>query len=565
MFRSFRRRILLWHALTLIVVVGAFASLLYWNVRSSRLEEVNSQLLAAAQVLAAGMRGLPRHELTGEPLPPRDEARPLDAEGEPLLGAERETPPDAEREIPRNAEPDRPRDRRRPPPRRPPPPGEFGRRPLDDLRPPPEDDFDAPPPEATRRHAQRVISELALPDSLQPPADDPAGPAYFVVWRRNGDRLKASPEAPRLSPADVPRGLQDGQYQFEQHRDVREIALGGPDGSLIVVGRPTGREFREFRQLALRLAAIGAAVTVMGACGGALLARHVVRPLEVMSAAASAISATNLSQRINPATFDRELQSLAGTLNETFARLEAAFERQSRFTADASHELRTPLSVLASHLEFALSRPSLDADQRETLEACQRAARRMKSLVEALLLLARADAGNLSIARQSCDMAGIVEECAEMLRPLAVQKNAELTLELEACEVEGDPALLGQLVMNLLTNAIHYNRPGGRVLASVRAESGRAVLVVEDAGEGIPPGEQAHLFERFYRIDKARSREEGGNGLGLSIVKSIVDLHRGEIAFESQPGQGARFTVRLPLGHGEARQGIGERGASAPR
>jgi heavy metal sensor kinase len=557
MFRSFRRRILFWHALTLIVVVGAFAGLLYWNVRSARLEEINTQLLGAAQVLAAGMRGLPRHELSGEPPPPRDGARPSEEERESLG--------DAAREPGGPLEGDRPRDRRRPPPRRPPPPGEFDRPPRDDLGPLPPDEFEPPPPESTRRHTQRVISELALPASLQTPPDDPAGPPYFLIWRRNGERLKASPEAPRISPADAPRGLIDGQYQFEQHREVREIALGGPEGSLIVVGRPTGREFRELRQLALRLAAIGAAVTLMGAFGGAVLARHVVRPLEAMSAAASAISATNLSQRIDPATFDRELQSLAGTLNETFARLEAAFERQSRFTADASHELRTPLSVLASHLEFALSRPSLDADQRETLEACQRAARRMKSLVEALLLLARADAGNLSIARQSCDLAGIVEECAEMLRPLAVQKNAELTLELEPCELEGDPALLGQLAVNLLTNAIHYNRPGGRVLASVRAESGRAVLVVEDAGEGIPPGEQAHLFERFYRIDKARSREDGGNGLGLSIVKSIVDLHRGEISFESQPGQGARFTVRLPLGHVEARRETGERGASAPR
>jgi heavy metal sensor kinase len=504
------------------------------------------------------MRGLPRHELTGEPLPPRDEAPPLAAERDRVRDAAREPGPPPER--------DRPRDRRRPPPRRGPPPDEFDRPPLDEFGPP-ADEFEPPPPEATRRHAQRVISELALPDTLQTPPDDPAGPPYFLIWRRSGERLKASPGAPRLSPADLPRELADGEYEFEQLRDVREIALGGPEGSLIVVGRPTGREFRELRQLALSLAAIGAATALAGALGGALLARHVVRPLEAMSAAAAAISAANLSERIDPATFDRELQSLAGTLNETFARLEAAFERQSRFTADASHELRTPLAVLASHLEFALSRSSLDPDERETLEACQRAARRMKSLVEALLLLARADAGSLSTSRQSCDLAGIVEECADMLRPLAAQKNAELILQLEACELEGDPALLGQLIMNLLTNAIHYNRPGGRVLASVGAESNRAVLVVEDSGEGIPAAEQPHLFERFFRVDKARSREDGGNGLGLSIAKRIVELHGGEISFTSQPGQGTRFAVRLPLDHGkgDVRQVAGERAAPAAR
>ncbi len=542
MFRSFRRRILVWQSLTLVAVVGSFASLLYWNVRSARLEEVDAQLVSGAQVLAAGLRGLPPHELSGDP-PPRDER------GAP------DRPRNSDREAAREFDRNRPPDRRRPPPRRRPPLEDFDRPPREDFGPPPDDfgprpreDFEPPPsPEQTRRHSERVIADLALPESLQTPPDDPAGPAYFLIWRGSGDRLKASAGAPRIALADLPRNLAEGDYEFEQRRDIREIVLAGPGGSLVLVGRPVGREFRELNQLALRLAVIGVAVTLAGAFGGAVLARHVVRPLEEMSATAAAISVANLSQRINPATFDLELQSLAGTLNETFGRLEAAFERQSRFTADASHELRTPLSVLSSHLEFALSRGTLDADQRETLEACQRATRRMKSLVDALLLLARADAGGLSLIRQPCDLASIVEECVDMLRPLAVERGVALTLQADACEVEADPALLGQLVMNLLTNAIHYNRAGGRVLASVSAEGGQAVLVVEDSGQGIPQADQPHLFERFYRVDKARSREDGGNGLGLSIVKSIVDAHHGEICVASTPGQGSRFTVRLPL------------------
>lgn len=554
MLRSFRWRLRIWHTLTMVVVVGAFASLLYWNVRASRLGEVDSQLLGGAQLLAAAIRGLPLHELTGAPPPPRDappgrdrlrEGPGQDADersqgedeptGENAAYVRPAQPPPVGR---RAASGVRPRDRgfpgRRPPPRHLPPPGEFV----------------LPTPEQTRRHVERVLADLALPETLQPPADDPAGPAYFAIWRTDGEILKTSTPAPQISLAELPDDLIDGEFVFERRRGVREVVLGGPELTLILVGRPIGREIHELNSLAAQLAIIGVLVTAAGIVGGAVIARHVVRPLEEISATAAAISVANLSQRIDPTTFDCELQGLAGTLNETFARLEAAFERQSRFTADASHELRTPLAVLSSHLEFALSRKSLDSDQRESLEACQRACRRMRSLVDALLLLARADAGSLAAVRQSCDLASIVEECVDMLRPLAAEKRVEVVLEADVCEIDGDPALAAQLVMNLAGNAIHYNRPDGRVTVSVRSEGADAVLVIEDTGPGIPWEDQPHLFERFYRVDQARSREDGGNGLGLSIAKSIVDAHGGKISFSSQPGKGSRFEVRLPLKDG---------------
>ncbi len=534
MVKSFRWRLRIWLGLMLIAVVGSFASLLYWNVRSSRLGEVDSQLLSGAQTLAAAIRGLPPHELHGDRPGPREEPPPPPHNGARPEAQRRELPNNDAVEPPRagrrEASNEPPRDRafeaRRPPPRR---------------RPPP------PPPGEPYGHALRVLADLDLPANVQTPPDDPGGPAYFRIWLGDGELLKASAGAPPMSQGAMPSDLLDGEYRFERRRGVREVALGGPDRSLIVVGRPIGRELHELNQLALQLAVIGALVAAAGVLGGAVLARHVVRPLEEMSAAAAAISAANLSQRIDPTTFDLELQGLARTLNETFARLEAAFERQSRFTADASHELRTPLSVLSTHLEFALSRGSLNEEQRETLEACQRASRRMNSLVAALLTLARADAGNLARARQPCDLASIVEECIDMLRPIAAEKQIELTLEAVPCEINGDPALLAQVVMNLLTNAIRYNHAGGRVAATVNADAGDAVLVVEDSGPGIPLADQPRLFERFYRVDQARSREDGGNGLGLSIVKSILDAHGGQIDLVSQPGQGSRFTVRLPL------------------
>jgi heavy metal sensor kinase len=553
MLRSFRWRLRIWHTLTLVVVISAFASLLYWNVRSSRLGEVDSQLLGGAQLLAAAIRGLPPHELTGDPTPPRDappdrdrlRAGPGDESGE-RRSEEEAAPPGDNAAYVRSEQP--------PPPGRPAPPGArsrdhrfAGRRPPPHRRPP-RAEFDLPTPEQTRRHVERVLADLALPGTLQPPPDDPGGPAYFAIWRTDGEILKASTPAPQVSLEDLPADLLDGEFIFERRRDRREVVLGGPELTLILVGRPIGREIHELNSLAAQLAMIGILVTTAGIVGGAVLARHVVQPLEEMSATAASISAANLSERIDPTTFDCELQGLAGTLNETFARLEAAFERQSRFTADASHELRTPLAVLTSHLEYALSRKSLDADQRESLEACQRACRRMKSLVDALLLLARADAGGLAAVRQSCDLASIVEECVDMLRPLAAEKRVEVVLHADdACEFDGDPALAAQLAMNLVGNAIHYNRPDGRVTVSVHSEDADALLVVEDTGPGIPLEDQPHLFERFYRVDQSRSREDGGNGLGLSIAKSIVDAHGGKISFTSQPGEGSRFEVRLPL------------------
>ncbi len=392
MLRSFRWRLRIWHTLTLVVVISAFASLLYWNVRSSRLGEVDSQLLGGAQLLAAAIRGLPIHELTGDSPPPRDAPPDRDRlrEGPSEESGERRSEGEA---APSGDHAAYVRPEQPPPPGRPAPGARSrdrrfaGRRPPPHRRPPPAE-FDLPTPEQTRRHVERVLTDLALPGTLQPPPDDPGGPAYFAIWRTDGEILKASSPAPQISLEDLPADLLDGEFIFERRRDRREVVLGGPELTLILVGRPIGREIHELNSLAAQLAMIGILVTTAGIVGGAVLARHVVQPLDEMSATAASISAANLSERIDPTTFDCELQGLAGTLNETFARLEAAFERQSRFTADASHELRTPLAVLSSHLEYALSRKSLDADQRESLEACQRACRRMKSLVDALLLLA---------------------------------------------------------------------------------------------------------------------------------------------------------------------------------
>ena len=320
----------------------------------------------------------------------------------------------------------------------------------------------------------------------------------------------------------------------------------GPLGTQILVGRSVRGEHAALGAFAWQLAGAGALVLVIGMVGGWLVSARILRPVAAISATASAISATNLDQRIDPRTVDRELEELATVLNAMFDRLEGAFERQARFTADASHELRTPLAVIRSHAELALARPRTAEEYREAIQTCLRASTRMTALVEGLLMLARADAGKLDLVRQSVDLRHVVEESVALLRPLAEGKRVSLHTRLEQARVTGDPIRLAQVVTNLVSNAVQYNRAGGEVRVQLEVTAGEAVLTVADTGCGIPAEDRPHLFERFYRVDRARSRASGGTGLGLAICMSVVEAHGGTIGFTTEPGRGSTFWVRLP-------------------
>jgi heavy metal sensor kinase len=312
------------------------------------------------------------------------------------------------------------------------------------------------------------------------------------------------------------------------------------------VGKPIDREQAALTAFAWQLGGVGFVVLAAGLVGGWMISNRILRPVAAITATASAISATNLSERLDTTTVDRELEELARVLNAMFDRLEAAFERQARFTADASHELRTPLAIIRTHAELALSRQRSSEEYRETIDACLRASGRMTDLVAGLLTLARADAGKLDVQRKSVDLKPVVEECVAQLLPLGQKKGIVLSADLEPAVVMGDSTQLGQVITNLVNNAIQFNRPGGTVKVQLNVMSGETILSVRDTGCGIPAEDRPHLFERFYRVDKARSRASGGNGLGLAICKSIVETHGGTIGFESTLDIGTTFWVRLP-------------------
>ena len=257
------------------------------------------------------------------------------------------------------------------------------------------------------------------------------------------------------------------------------------------------------------------------------------------------ISAGDLSQRINVAEAESELGQLAAVLNSTFARLEAAFAQQKQFASDAAHELRTPVSVILTQTQTALNREREAADYKQTVEACQRAAQRMRKLIGSLLELARLDAGQEVLKRLRFDFSKTVADCVELIRPLADERGVKIFTELSPLEIAGDSERLAQVVTNLLTNAIQYNQDGGEVRVKLESQDGLAVLTVGDTGAGIAAEDLPRVFERFYRADKSRS--SGNAGLGLAISKAIVEAHGGVIEVSSEPGAGTTVELRLPL------------------
>ena len=300
------------------------------------------------------------------------------------------------------------------------------------------------------------------------------------------------------------------------------------------------------RRFAWWLTAVGGVVLACGLGGGWVLASRAIRPIEDISAAANRISAGTLAERINVADTDSELGRLAGVLNATFAKLEAAFAQQTQFTADASHELRTPIAVLISETQTTLARERTADEYRETVAACLDTAQQMRRLTQSLLDLARLDAGQEPIDRRPLDLAETARDCVELIRPLADERGLRITSELAPAKTLGDEGRLRQVVTNLLTNALQYNQDHGEIRVSTRVEDQTAVVTVADTGIGISPEDLPHIFKRFYRGDKSRARARGCTGLGLSICQAIVEAHGGTIAAASEPGRGAEFTVRLP-------------------
>jgi heavy metal sensor kinase len=304
-------------------------------------------------------------------------------------------------------------------------------------------------------------------------------------------------------------------------------------------------------ELASLLALLGVGIPIGVAAaglGGYFLARRALAPVAAMAERARSISAERLHERLPVGDAADELGRLARVFNETLDRLERSFEELRRFTADASHELRTPLTALRTVGEVAL-RGDLDAAAaRDVIGSMLEETDRLARLIDSLLTLSRADAGRVQLHSEPTDLAELAREVSGQLRVLAEEKRQTLEVDATGAVVASvDRLVLRQAVVNLVDNAIKY----GPACSSIRVEvrhhrQGGATIAVRDEGPGIAPEHQGRVFDRFYRVDKGRSRSEGGVGLGLAIAKWAVEANGGKIELTSEVGRGSTFTITVP-------------------
>lgn len=319
------------------------------------------------------------------------------------------------------------------------------------------------------------------------------------------------------------------------------------ESAAILVGRST-EDIEVALDGLIRTLVIAVPLTLAVAGGGGVfLAGRALKPVGQMARIAQDIEESDLSRRI-PVQSKDELGRLASTLNQMIQRLEKAFKRQRQFTGDASHELRTPLTVIQAEATLALEKERPASEYRQSLDLVSHEAKHMSRVIDQLLTLARADSGNEHLLLEEIELRDLLVDLSVDAEILCRDKGLEFRLEpMGSVRVKGDRARLRELFLNLLGNAIRYTPSGGTVSLSLTRDGDTAVAAVTDTGIGIPEKDIPLIFERFYRVDKARARQEGGAGLGLAICRHIAEVHGGAIKVESHVGTGSTFSVWLPI------------------
>lgn len=371
--------------------------------------------------------------------------------------------------------------------------------------------------------------------------------SYLVIWRRDGVEMGRSGDVPK----SVSRPETVARVSSISHKrargSLREIYRFLKPGECILIGTSTESKLSELRRLGWQLAGSGFGVLALGLLGGWWFASRAIRPVNAITRSARQFAKGDLRERIPIENNGGELGQLACDLNETFAQLENAFDRQARFTADAAHELRTPVTVILSHAQAALSRERDAEAYKASLVTCERGAKRLQQLIDTLLDLATLDAKADSVSMSETDLATIVSDCVELMSPLAETRQINLILDLEPASCQGNADRLFQILTNLLRNAISFSKDGGIIHVATGKDEDHVYARVQDEGVGIAPEHLPHLFDRFYRADDSRERGKGGAGLGLAICQEIAQLHGGKLTIESQSGVGTTVTLKLPL------------------
>lgn len=371
-----------------------------------------------------------------------------------------------------------------------------------------------------------------------------------TVLYRSGEPKDRAFDPARISPPPREEGARKERLGEDGVMIIVSLRTGGsgPAAFLIESGESLTPALNELHRLlvSLSLGFLVAGGVALG--GGYFLIGRALRPVEEITRSAERITSRNLSERLPVSATGDEFEHLSRQLNGMIMRLEDAFQHNQRFLADASHELRTPLTILRSELEIMVRRSDLNAEFQDDLGNLLEEVERLVHIVETLFALSRFESGQAQTNHVSIDFAELAAATADQMCLLAEDKGQTITCSaVGPVVVAGDPARLKQVVVNLLDNAIKYTPEGGEVRLTVSSSGTDAICEVADNGIGIPAEARAHIFDRFFRVDAARSRNVGGAGIGLSIVKVICAAHNGRVEVESEEGKGTRFRVRLPL------------------
>jgi heavy metal sensor kinase len=391
--------------------------------------------------------------------------------------------------------------------------------------------------------------------------------------------IQASSTNPDLEPLGGEMlQISDGQGRWYcQSRSMRDLKIAAPNAShengLLtrqVTGAPMRLQTASLQidghtfviQVAASMAGLQATLAriahlmiwsipvfvIAASAGGYWLSRRALAPVDRIIETSRAIGHHNLSQRLVVPQSGDELQRLSETLNEMIERLDQAFRRVTRFTADTSHELRSPVAFIRTTAEVALLQPRQPREYQHAFAGVLTEAERMTKLIEDLLLLARADSNSLALIGVPLDVRDVLRRAAEQAKDSALDKGIDLCLELpqNTPTIVGEPSTLYRLFLILIENAVKYTESGGRVKISLVTDARSSVVRVGDSGIGIAEEELPLIFDRFYRSDKARQRDLGGAGLGLSIASSIAEAHRTHIEVESKLGEGSTFSIAFP-------------------
>lgn len=388
----------------------------------------------------------------------------------------------------------------------------------------------------------------------------PRDQAYWVLWSQEskpvawGGRLPEGAAVSELRPF-LASPKPKGPRPFQSERDGRTLELMIDAGeNRLMIARPMAKEFDALGSLAIRLLGGILVSLTVAALVSIWVAKRIATPISDFASKTRALTHDRLSERLDVNQSTSEINELSSAFNTMLENLQRAFDRQKQFTADAAHELRTPVSVVLAQSEHCLARMRSEDDYRAGFETTRSTAVHMRQLVQDLLDLARMDDGRLPLQLEPVDLATIGNEAVVMMSPVAMEKSIAIELMCSSVVMLGDRLRLRQIFLNLLSNAIQYSDPGTRVWVTIAGDGDKAKMTIRDEGIGMDETEQALVWNRFHRVDAARTiltqpsqpnqaPASSGAGLGLSLVAELVRLHKGEIEMVSAPSVGTTFTA----------------------